>query len=294
MIRGSMTEQRSEKNQVFERKPNVDPAIPQRSAAEAVKSEFGLEIPVETVPLPSQGKVYPASHPLHGKETVDITAMTAREEDILTSQALIKKGTVISELISSCLVDKSVDVGSLLAGDRNALMIAIRITGYGNAYEGEVQCGACGEKTDRAFNLSDLPINRLELQPVEPGMNLFEFKLPKSGYTVRFKFLTGADEEEISTTKERKKKMLKFAKDNNVTTNLLHTIVSVNGVEDRAKIARFVNSMPAMDSQELRKYMRDNEPGVRMRSWSECGMCGEEEEVALPLGVKFLWPHVER
>lgn len=292
-----MSDERAGKNQVFTGEqvaPHVDPAIQRRSAADAVKSEFGLEIPVEVVPLPSGGKVYPAGHPFHDKTTVEITAMTAREEDILTSQALIKKGTVISELIKSCLVEKNFDVRSLLSGDRNALMVAIRITGYGADYEGEVQCPACSETTPREFNLSSLPIKSLDLTPVEPGQNLFEFKLPKCQKVVRFKFLTGADEEDIAVTQERSKKMLGFQqKDSLVTTNLLYSLVSVDGNEDRQQIARFVGMMPAMDSQALRKYMRENEPGVRMKSWSACLACGHEEEVTLPLGVKFLWPNAE-
>ena len=75
-----------------------------------MKDDFGLEIPTELVPLPSCGKVYPDHHPLHGQEAVEIRPMTAREEDILTSRALIKKGTVITELIRSCLINKSINL----------------------------------------------------------------------------------------------------------------------------------------------------------------------------------------
>jgi len=105
--------------------------------------DFGIEIPAETVPLPSQGLAYPEGHPFHRQSTVDITAMTAREEDILTSQALIKKGTVITELIRSCLVNKAVRPDFLLSGDRNAIMVAIRITGYGREYEATINCESC-------------------------------------------------------------------------------------------------------------------------------------------------------
>ena len=86
---------------------------------DVMRDEFGLEIPVENVPLPSRGVIYPPEHPLHLVETVQIRAMTAREEDILTSKALIKKGTVITELIKSCLIDKSVNPNDMILGDRN-------------------------------------------------------------------------------------------------------------------------------------------------------------------------------
>src|SRR5690606_20745420 len=137
---------------------------------------------------------------LHGASTVEISPMTTREEDILTSQALLKKGTVITALIKSCLTDKSIDPGQLLVGDRNALMVAIRVTGYGHLYDAEVTCGACDTVTNQSFNLAEFPIKRLGIEPVEPGANLFEHQLPYTKKRVRFRFLTGADEEQILAT----------------------------------------------------------------------------------------------
>lgn len=292
-----MPEQREE-NKVFAATAPIPPAgvdhrVPMTTAAAAVKADFGLEIPVETVPVPSGGRVYPSSSPLHGREVVEIRAGTAREEDILTSRALLKKGTVITELIKSCLTDKAINPVDLLIGDRNALMVAIRITMYGPDYDAEVECNACNNKGSRPFDLGSLPIKRLTIAPVSEGMNLFEFVLPHCKKTVKFKFLTGRDEEEISSTAERQKK-LNLSTDNSVTTSLLYSIVSVDGVEDRAKIAGFVRMMPARDSLALRNYMRENEPGISMRQDVTCPSCGQAEEVSMPLGVNFLWPSSQR
>ena len=124
--------------------------------------DFNFEVPTESVPLPSSGTVYPADSPLSGQETLDIKAMTAKEEDILTSRTLIKKGTVISALIKSCLIDKSIDPDLMLTGDRNAVMTAIRITGYGSEYNAEVDCPACSERSKQEFSLSELALKRLE------------------------------------------------------------------------------------------------------------------------------------
>lgn len=284
-----MTEQR-DRNEVFR---GVDPKIQQVSAAEKVKLDFGLDIPIESIPLPSNGVVYPIDSSLHNRETVDIRAMTAREEDILTSKAFIKKGTVISELIKSYLIDKSVEPRDLLGGDRNALMVAIRITGYGAEYSAEIECSECGTKANQEFNLAELPIKRLEINPVSPGTNLFEFKLPYSKKVVKFKFLTGRDEEEILATAERQKKH-GLSSDTTVTTSLLYSVVSIDGIEDRAKIASFVKMMPARDSLALRNYVRDNEPGITMKQETSCQSCGHTEEVTMPLGVTFLWPSAGR
>lgn len=249
-----------------------------------------IQIPSAQVPLPSRGLVYPVTSPLHGKEFIDIKGMTTQEEDILMSRALIKKGTVITELIRSCLLTPGVSVNDLLAGDRNALMVAIRITGYGPEYVPVVQCPSCDQKTEYPINLSDLDIKPLELDPVEPGVNRFSFKLPVSGKVVTFRFLTGKDEEEIAAIVEAKKKK-GLAVDSVITTRLTSCVLSIDGVEDRNAIAKNIIYLPARDSLALRKYMEQHEPGIDMRCQFECPNCGHTEEVAIPMGASFFWPN---
>lgn len=289
-----MSDERENRNQIFNAAyapPGASsPGIQTTTAAGQARADFGLEIPVETVPLPSGGRVYPRESSLFGRETVEIKAGTAREEDILTSSALLKKGTVITELIRSCLVDRSINPIDLLTGDRNALMVAIRITMYTADYDVELECNECGAKAPRTFNLGELPIRRLEIEPVEEGSNLFEFVLPYTKKLVKFRFLTGRDEEEILATAARQKKLGIMQGESNVTTNLLHSIVSIDGVVDRAKITNFVRMMPARDSLALRNYVRDNEPGITMRQSVTCPACGHAEEVSMPIGTGFLWP----
>jgi hypothetical protein len=227
---------------------------------DVMKDSFGYEVPVESVPLPSLGKVYPEGSPLHGQETVEIRAMTAREEDILTSRALIKKGTVITHLIQSCLTNKAIDVKNMISGDRNALMISLRIE-----------------------------VKTLDIDPVVPGTNEFEFVLPVTKKKVHFKFLTGADEEEIAIVQERKKKS-GFQSDNLVTTRLMYSIVSIDGIADKSKINGFIRNMPARDSLALRRFIDQNEPGIDMKSWMSCQSCFTDSEVRLPLGATFFWP----
>jgi hypothetical protein len=259
------------------------------TAADKLKQDFGVTVPVELVPLPSLGKVYPESNPFYGREAVEITAMTAREEDILTSRALIKKGTVISELLRSCLVEKRINVADLLVGDRNALMIAIRITGYGADYEAEVECPACSNKYKQNFNLAELPIRQLQVEPLSPGVNAFEFVLPYSKKTVHFKFLTGKEEEEIATAQAKTKKA-GFLNDSAVTSTLLSAVLSVDGITDRSKVAQFVRAMPARDSLALRKFINDSQPDVITKQEVMCPSCDHVEEVTMPIGVSFFWP----
>ena len=256
---------------------------------DVMRDDFGFEVPLESVPLPSSGVVYPPESSLHMRETVEIRSMTAREEDILTSRALIKKGTVITELIKSCLIDKKIYVPDMLAGDRNAIMVALRITGYGAEYAVEADCPKCNVRSKQEFNLGDMPIKRLQIEPVAKGQNVFEFKLPVTKKTVNFKFLTGRDEEEISTIQERTKKQGAQA-DNIVTNRLQFAIVSIDGKTDRSSITGFIRNMPARDSMSLRKFIDANEPGIDMKGNFDCPSCSDVNEVRVPLGASFFWP----
>jgi len=283
----SDSQEREKRNRVFQ-EPQAH-GIPTRNV---MQEDFGVTIPVDSVPLPSSGIVYPADGSLFGRETIDIKAMTAREEDILTSRALIKKGTVITELLRSCIVDKSIDPEMLLSGDRNALMTAVRITGYGSDYTVEVECPECDEKCKETFQLADLRIKRLEISPVAEGSNQFEFKLPLTKKDTRFKFLTGYDEREMNTISERRKKQ-GLEGDSLITQRLMHQIISIGGITDQNKVNQFIRSMPAGDSLALRRYIDKHEPGIDMKSWMECKHCSEQSEVRLPMGASFFWPDFE-
>ena len=250
--------------------------------------DFGIDIAAEAVPLPSRGVIY-SNESLQNTETLEIKPMTAKEEDILTSRAYIKNGTVISKLIKSCLVDKSIDPDDLISGDRNALLIALRITGYGADYTLDINCPACGKTNTSTFDLSTLPLKRLQMDPVEIGENLFEVQLPVTKKSVQVKFLSGHDEKEMMIINERKKKN-GFNVESAVTDRLARSIISVAGITDKNKINLFVQHMPARDSLALRRFLDDYEPGVDMKSHMTCTHCHEESEVDLPIGATFFWP----
>jgi len=266
---------------------------PTMSKEEHFKKSFGLDIPVSEVPLPSLGLIYPLDHPLNNQKVVDIRGMTTREEDILMSKALIRKGTVITELIKSCMVTPNVDVQSLIGGDRNALMVSVRILGYGSLYEGEAVCPSCGHKNTIAVELNALDIKELEVEPVMPNENRFAFFLPRSGKNIEFKFITGREEEEMLAAMEMRKKK-GISVDSVITTRLQYSIISVEGATDKATINNFISFMPAMDSAALRSYMDKVEPGVDMKFDFTCKECNHYEEMPLPLGPTFFWPNARK
>lgn len=252
--------------------------------------EFGWEVPYELAPLPSRGLVYAQNTALHNKESVSIKAMTAKEEDILLSKAFSKLGTTVTELLKSCITDRDIDVSHLLSGDRQSILVAIRITGYGSNYDADVICPECLTRVKNEFDLSQLALKPLEISPRASGVNEFEFMLPVTKKRVTFKFLTGRDEEELNMIVERRKKLIGEAAENPVTTRLAHQIISIEGITDKNKIQTFVTNMPAADSRALRMFIEKNEPGLDMNTSMTCTSCNAESEVALPIGPAFFWP----
>ena len=269
--------------------PQPDGPVAQQTREEYVKSELGFDIPIDAVPLPSAGLIYPVGHPLHNATDVQYRAMTAREEDILMSPALVKKGTVISELLKSCLVDKRVDVRTLLSGDQQAIMLGIRMSGYGNMYEPKFECPKCEHTTIVQIDLAEFNIRPLTLAPVDPGQNLFVFELPMCKKKVHFKFLTVAEEEASVRAAEMKKKK-GIQKDNLVTSQLMSSIVAVDGDQSQNYISKFVTNMPARDSMELRRHILKNQPSVETKFDFLCGSCEHYVEADMPMTLEFFWP----
>lgn len=272
--------------------------VPTKSRAQAAMEKFGIKIPVGTVPLPSQGMVYSQNHPFHRQESVEYRGMTTREEDILTNAVYVKRGTVIDELIKSCLINKNVDVRSLISGDRNALMIAIRATGYGQIYSPSFACPnpACKEVNHLNIDLAQLPVKNLTIQPRNEYENVFSFEMPSmqnqdgKPVEVLFRFLTGQDELDIQATLKANKKK---GSDNAqlVTTRLQHCIVSINGITNRHDISEGINYLPASDALALRDYIDKHEPGVDMTIDFSCEHCEHEAEVVMPMDATFFWPN---
>lgn len=298
-----MSNDREAKNQVFRKGNAKDDAaqhaaasgIKAMSVAERMKLEFGINtVPAELVRLPSEGKIYSAESGLMGRADIEIKAMTTREEDILTSRAYAKKGTTITELIKSCVTDKTVDVDQLVSGDRNALMVAIRITGYGSSYKAEVKCPGCGQANTQEFDLTNLSLKPIGSDPVAEGVNEFECKLPHTGAMATFRLLTAKDEEELVAQHERKKKMFNSPVDTLLSDQLKMSILSVNGKRDRNALAWFVDNMNGQDSLALRDAISRTKPDVDMHQLFECQHCDHAEEVEMPITSEFFWPKSAR
>ena len=254
---------------------------------------FNWTNPTEVVALPSGGRFYGPDHPLHGQNSVEIKYMTAKEEDILTSQALIKEGVAVDRMLQNLVVNKRIDVNSLLLGDKNALIVASRVTGYGPQYNTTVTCPSCRATTKHTFDLSAQEVNDYQANIDSQSCylddnNFLVTTLPMSKVEVRCRFLTGHDE--LSEFNRNKKKS-KAKQDKTNLTDLLRTIiVSVNGSTERADIHNFVSNMPARDSMFLRLMYASVTPNIDLSQNFECLECGYEADMEVPLTVDFLWP----
>ena len=244
------------------------------------------KFPSEIIDLPSEGKCYSKDSPLsNGK--LEIKYMTAKEEDILTSQNLIQKGLVIEQLLRSLILTDGVTPDDLILGDKNAVMVASRILAYGPEYKVNLTLPHLdGEQIEHTFDLSQCPFKKLD-DSIDLSLNSFECDLPTSKIKVKFKILTGGEEKQIEEELKSYKKMnAKVSPE--LTTRLRHVITEVDGDSSKSVINNFVTNMLSRDSLHLRKEISKIAPDIELSQEIEIG--GETVKVDIPMTVSFFWP----
>jgi hypothetical protein len=237
-----------------------------------------FKLPTEIVDLPSKGLLYSEDNPLSSGQ-IEMKYMTAKEEDILTNQSYIQSGTVIDKLLQSLIVSK-VNYNDLLIGDKNALLIASRILGYGKDYTFTYN----GKQ--ETVDLTTLKDKELDESLYSRGVNKFTFELPSTGTTVVFKLLTHGDELKIQS---EIKGLQKINPNNSpeATTRLKHMILSVDGNEEKKDIRDFVdNYLLARDARAFREYVAKIQPDVDLTFFPD----GGGEPINIPIGLNFFWP----
>jgi len=247
--------------------------------------------PTEIIDLPSRGYFYPSTSKLSSGH-IEVKLMTAREEDILSSPNLLKKGLAIEKLLESLVVDKEINLDELLIGDKNALIYSVRRLAYGDSYGPlEITCPKCTNTTKQNIDLSEIKYKDVEFDKLPRGVNEFEYVLPTSKITIRFRLLTAGDEKQIERDIEG---LAKIKKDSSseITTRLKYMILSVNGETDKAKVKSFIdNQLLARDSSAFRQYAKSFSPDVDSRFEFNCPECSNQERVAVPMTVSFFWPN---
>lgn len=241
------------------------------------------KFPSEIVDLPSKGLLYPEDSPLKSG-TVEMKYMTAKEEDILTNQNYIEKGVVIDKLLQALIVTEGVEYNQLLIGDKNALLIAARILGYGKDYE-----FTYGNEKE-TIDLTLLDSKEIDESIYISGKNEFKFTTPATNRELTFKLLTHGDETKITQEVKGLQKINKDASPE-LSTRLKYMLLSVDGDSDRSNVRKFVdNEFLAIDSRAFRKHIDSISPDMNLKFYPENGPA---EGVSIPIGVTFLWPDAD-
>lgn len=244
------------------------------------------KFPTEIIDLPSKGYFYPEKSPL-SSGTVELKYMTAKDEDVLTSQNLIAKGIVLDVLLANLMIDKKIKVSDLLIGDKNALLIAARVLAYGKNYEFELVSPVTGEPTTHNLDLTSLKDIPVDFSKLPKGKNEFEFSLPTSKRVIKYKLLTSGDVDNIDREAKSLNKISDI--DRTLTTRLKSMIIEVDGDTEKQTINNFVdNEFFAVDSLAFREHIVDNTPDIDLEI--SVDIDGEEVEVAVPMTVQFFWP----
>ena len=242
---------------------------------------MSFNLPTETIELPSKGWLYPEGHPL-SSGTIEIKYMTAKEEDILTNQNYISNGTVLDKLLKSLIITK-VNYDDIVIGDKNAIMIASRILGYGAEYKFTYN------NVEEVVDLSKIENKKLDESIYTKGENEFPFKFPTSDNEITFKFLTHGDEVKINQELEGLKK-LKRDESPELTTRLKYMVTSINGNRDTKTIREFVDqAFLARDARAFREFINKIQPDVDLTFFPS----SSNKSISLPIGINFFWPDVD-
>ena len=260
-----------------------------------VESNF----PTEIIDLPSKGVPYPEDNPLSSGK-IEMKYMTAKEEDILTTQSYITQGVVLDKLFKALIVSngegEAVKYNDLLLGDKNAVMIAARILGYGKEYVVSIPDPFNSQEPQEEkiilTDLKDKPLH--EVIKKYPNQNNFEFELPVSKKKISFKLMNHGMEKKVEYQMKdikKKQKKTKDETDRTMSTRLKLMIQSVDGEESRKEIDKFVDEhMLALDSRAFRNYVKEITPDIDLAYTFTSNETGDEQEMEIPIEVSFFWP----
>ena len=247
------------------------------------------DFPTEVISLPSQGKCYPEDNPLSSGQ-IEIKYMTAREEEILASQNLIRKGVVLDKLFEAIIVDKKINIEDIVLGDKNAIMLAARILGYGPEYVVQI--------TDDLGEVHKVTVDLGKVQTKETDLELLNREnrytfTTSTGINLEWKMLTHGDENKIEADIRALERLNKDGNSTSaeLTTRYRYMILSVDGKTDTQSITKFINNQfLTRDTKAFRENIRKHQPDINMEFEWQNPTTGDTEVKPIPMGVGFFWP----
>jgi|3_EtaG_2_1085321.scaffolds.fasta_scaffold42316_3 hypothetical protein len=264
----------------------VAPEQPSNTNSSEHNGLFDFVRPTHYVELPSKGKFYNKEHKLFEKETIEIKLMTAKDEDTLSSQSLLKEGVAVDKFLENIIIDKQIRPEDLVIADKNAIIIESRIMAYGNLYETRITCPNCGTKQSFEFDLNNKLVHNGSIHENlvfnDKGNLLLE--LPTSKVSLEIKILTGFEEKQFI------KKFSNEEETTRISDQYKMMIQSANGITDRDLVEKFIDLMPVGDSKFLRKIYNEVAPSLKIYDEFVCHSCNHKQELEVPFGADFLWP----
>jgi hypothetical protein len=265
--------------------PRIEPFVTSQTGVDPYILELSqpnYNAPFDVIPLPSKGKLYK-----NKKESIRLAYMTTADENILTSPNLLQSGEFLEILINRKILEPSLRYKDLLPGDRNAIMLWLRATAYGEMYPVTL-LDEFTEPFDTEINLNELKTIELNENPDDEG--LFYFQLPLTKTEIKFRMLTMGDvdaiEKIVADEKERN-----IPVNNSNTYRLEKMIVEVNGNRDRGMIRDIANSMRISDARAFNEYVDSIESGIDLNIEVETPG-GGSVATFLPLNFNFFWPNI--
>jgi hypothetical protein len=242
------------------------------------------KVPYDVLELPSQGLLYP-----NKKSSVKVEFLTAYDENVLTSPNILAGGRLIDVLIERKVKDLGFDHKLLLEGDRMAIVLFLRVSAFGENYVQPVIHPITKKVVEGEIDLTKLEQKKLTVKPDENGF--FDFLLPKCNKNIKFRFLTGKDEEEIDLLDSELMERNKTDISSKTTLRLERSIMSIDGERDKIKISNILKSLPLMDIRGLNKYIVDIEPGINF-SVTARTQGGESVNTFLRINKNLFWPDI--
>jgi hypothetical protein len=238
---------------------------------------------LQTVELPSKGKLYP-----NGTSEIQIDYMTASDENLLSTPELIRKGTVMDELLKRKIKSDGIKPSELLNGDKDKIILQLRASSYGQFYDVKVTCPETGNEFEESIDLLTLNEKELSVEPDE--MMEFSYTLPMSKKTVKFKLLSSGEFDRVLDAAQKQKEAYKAQVSETITLLLKAQIKEVDGNRDRNFVNKFIDRMRAGDSSAIRKYIKSIEPGIDYEYELTSPFTGNKFKATLNFGIDFFYP----
>ena len=242
------------------------------------------KVPYDIIELPSQGLLYP-----NKKDKIKVEYLTAFDENILTSPNILASGKLIDVLLERKVKDLGFDPKLLLEGDRMAIIIFLRVSAFGEKYIQPIIDPFSKKVVEGEVDLSTLEQKKLTVKPDENG--LFDFILPKSNKNIKFRLLTGKDEEEIEILDQQIMERSKNEISTKTTLRLERSIMDIDGERDKIKISNILKALPIMDIRNLNKYLLEIEPGINFNVIART-QGGESVNTFLRINKNLFWPDI--